>query len=312
MRIIRGKIPTREGEGESQTHQACLPWPKEMKSLEVFTNWCFKPSPSPLRIFSNRNASNTSAFAYFVSSWCIGRAAVTSTVPFGMNVPSFSVMSFTVLRVRPTVGRTQAESGSRSRAVRLEGQRMARTDGDPVVAGRLPEQAVELPHLRYGSLGPAVCCDDGLDLFPKWLNAFGRCGEVVKHVGNVLAERDITIKVSLEDRRDERMRTVEDVWMAAKFTRNILSTMLTSEWFRRTASSMIHWSTSFYGSRERTLSSETLRTGHTGLSDQSSPKAVNCALLSSINGLICFIAWAIVRRALLTMRPTTLDRTVNE
>ena len=79
--------------------------------MEVFTNWCFKPSPSSLRIFSNRNASNTSAFAYFASSWCIGRAAVTSTVPFGMNVPSLSVMSFTVLRVRPTVGQTQAESG---------------------------------------------------------------------------------------------------------------------------------------------------------------------------------------------------------
>ena len=42
------------------------------------------------------------------------------------------------------------------------------------------------------------------------------------------------------------------------------------------------------------------------MSDQSSPKAFNCALLSSINGLICFIAWAIVRRALLTIRPTTL------
>ena len=80
-------------------------------------------------------------------------------------------------------------------------QRMIRTDGDPVVAGRLPEQAVELPHLRYGSLGPAVRCDDSLDLFPKRFDALGHCGEVVKHVGNVLAERNI--KVSLEDRRGE-------------------------------------------------------------------------------------------------------------
>ena len=78
---------------------------------------------------------------------------------------------------------------------------MIRTDGDPVVAGRLPEQAVELPHLRYGSLGPAVCCDDSFDLFPKRLDALGHCGKVVEHVGNVLEERKI--KVLLEHRRNE-------------------------------------------------------------------------------------------------------------
>ena len=70
-----------------------------------------------------------------------------------------------------------------------------------MVAGRLPEEAVELPHLRYGSLRPALCRNDSLDLFPKWLDALGCRRKVVKHVCNVLAERNV--RVSLKDRRGE-------------------------------------------------------------------------------------------------------------
>ena len=62
-------------------------------------------------------------------------------------------------------------------------QRMIRTDGDPVVAGRLPEQAVELPHLAQRGGRPALRSDARLDLFPEWYEERGLLREVVESVG---------------------------------------------------------------------------------------------------------------------------------
>ena len=114
-----------------------------------------------------------------------------------------------------------------------------------MVARRLSEQAVKLPHLGYACLAPAVGRDNTLDLLSKWLDALRCCGEVIKYMGHVLTRRKEGKNQRCLIGNGGRKRTVEEVWMAAKLTRNIRSTMLISEWFLRTASSMIHWSTSF-------------------------------------------------------------------
>ena len=74
--------------------------------------------------------------------------------------------------------------------------REARTEGEAVVAERLPEDAVELPHLPQCGRGPAVCRDGRLDLFPQRHEEMGLLREVVDHMGEVL--RGIMAVLSVE------------------------------------------------------------------------------------------------------------------
>ena len=61
-----------------------------------------------------------------------------------------------------------------------------RTEGEAVVAERLPEDAVELPHLPQSGRGPAVCRDGRLDLFSQGHEEMGLLREVVERVGDGL------------------------------------------------------------------------------------------------------------------------------
>lgn len=86
----------------NKTHQEWYPWPKGMYSGAVLVNWYFALCPSTARKRANRNTSNVSAFSRSALSWCIGYINTLTSVPLGIRVPSWSVMSFLALRVIPT------------------------------------------------------------------------------------------------------------------------------------------------------------------------------------------------------------------
>ena len=69
-----------------------------------------------------------------------------------------------------------------------------RTEGETVVAERLPEDAVEFPHLPQSGRGPAVGRDGRLNLFPQRHEEMGLLRKVVDHMGEVL--KSITASVS--------------------------------------------------------------------------------------------------------------------
>ena len=64
------------------------------------------------------------------------------------------------------------------------GQR--RTDAHSVVAVRLLEEAVDLPHLAERRLRPAMFRDDRLNLRPERLDPFRMPGEVIQDVHDAL------------------------------------------------------------------------------------------------------------------------------
>ena len=60
------------------------------------------------------------------------------------------------------------------------------TQSDSVVALRLLEEAVKLPHLAHRSLCPPLCRGDGLHLLPEGQDVLRVGGEVVQRLRDAL------------------------------------------------------------------------------------------------------------------------------
>ena len=69
---------------------------------------------------------------------------------------------------------------------------MIRTETNSVVARGLSEDAIKLPHLAYGGLGPTVRGDYRFDLFTKSRDALGHGSEIIQDMCDGLARRYAT------------------------------------------------------------------------------------------------------------------------
>ena len=61
-----------------------------------------------------------------------------------------------------------------------------RTEAGPVKALRLLQEAVDLPHLSQGVLGPTVSGDDRLNLFAQRSDVLGHRSQVVEGMRHTL------------------------------------------------------------------------------------------------------------------------------
>lgn len=53
------------------------------------------------------------------------------------------------------------------------------TTVDAVDTLRLAHEAIQLPHLSHGKLGPSICLDYRFDLLSQWENELGVSSEMV-------------------------------------------------------------------------------------------------------------------------------------
>ena len=130
-------------------------------------------------------------------------------------------------------------------AYSIEESRKRLTEGEAVVALRLAEDTVEFPHPDEGCRCPAFLFDDHLDLLAEREDKVGALCELEEHLGHALAngeERQLLCK----ELNKVEARTLEEVCMAARFSRSSLSVISESVSCLATALSMIHWRTSFW------------------------------------------------------------------